>query len=236
MHCFGLFGLYECVVICYLYRVSIVKGNKMNVSISKASQLTGAARSTIYKDIDEGTLSVEVNARGKKEINIAELERVYGLAKADAVAEKQVSKNVATVVDRIEAPVSGGGGQIAVLQERLESQRLQIKGFEEKIDMINGERKRERDQYKDQLDSLQKALDNAQDGQNKLTLMLEHKEGEGADRWQESIKAIESRIANQEAKAKADEERTQKVLRQNQMLKKALDEERKKSFWQKLFG
>lgn len=208
----------------------------MNVSISKASQMTGVARSTIYKDIDDGTLSVEINARGKKEINISELQRVYGSVKTDDKSEQNnnVSDDVASVSER--PPVVGGGGQLAVMQERLESQRLQMKSFEEKIEMMNDERRREREQYKDQLDSLQKALDNAQEGQNKLTLMLEHKEGEEGDKWEKSMKAIEARVANQEDKVKEEQARAQKILRQNQALKKALEAEKSKTIWQKLFG
>jgi hypothetical protein len=209
----------------------------MHVSISKASHLSGAARSTIYKDIEDGKLSVEINARGKKEINISELQRVYGDLKIDTKEDdNKVSQVVVPVSESSSKPIIGGGGQVAVLQERLESQKAQMANYEKTMGMLDGERQRERKQFQNQIDSLQIALEKSQEGQNKLTMLLEHKESDGTGDWEKAMKGIESRIANQEKEAKEDKERAQKILRQNQALKKALDAEKNKSFFQKLFG
>lgn len=50
----------------------------MKIGPSKAAQLARVARSTIYKDIEEGKLSAEQDGKGHKVIDVSELERVYG--------------------------------------------------------------------------------------------------------------------------------------------------------------
>ena len=62
----------------------------------------------------------------------------------------------------------------------------------------------------------------------RITLLLDNRNS-GAGEWEKSFKALEERLANQE---KAEKE----FERQNKRLKKALQEERKKGFFQKLFG
>jgi enterochelin esterase-like enzyme len=95
-----------------------------------------------------------------------------------------------------------------------------------------------KDQYESRIESLEKSLEKAQDGYNSMTKLLEDKSNKEnkEDKWQSSIQALESRIANQETKAEEEKERAQKILRQNQALKKQLEEEKNKSFWAKLFG
>ena len=51
--------------------------------------------------------------------------------------------------------------------------------------------------------------------------------------WKSAIQGLEGRIANQEDEHKKERD---KILRQAQALKKALDAEKNKSFFQKLFG
>ena len=51
---------------------------RMKIGPSKAAQLARVARSTIYKDIEEGKLSAEQDGKGHKVIDVSELERVYG--------------------------------------------------------------------------------------------------------------------------------------------------------------
>ena len=51
------------------------------LSVTEAEKLVPVKKSTIYADMDTGKLSFEVNARGNKVIDPAELDRVYGLVK-----------------------------------------------------------------------------------------------------------------------------------------------------------
>ena len=48
------------------------------IRISEAEQMTGKSRATIYRDIENGRVSVEVDEKGIKVIDVAELQRFYG--------------------------------------------------------------------------------------------------------------------------------------------------------------
>ena len=89
------------------------------------------------------------------------------------------------------------------------------------------------------------ALDKSQDTAQKITLLLDdkNKNKESTIEWEKAIKALEFRISNQEKTEKEKASREEKILRQNRILKRALDaekakieKERNKSFFQKLFG
>ena len=49
------------------------------ISVTEAEKLVSVGKSTIYADIETGKLSFEINARGHKVVDPAELDRVYGL-------------------------------------------------------------------------------------------------------------------------------------------------------------
>ena len=78
-----------------------------------------------------------------------------------------------------------------------------------------------------------------------MTLLLENKskDTEGTSDWQKSVKALESRIANQEKAEKERQEREQKLLDENKRIKQAysrqkkeLEAEKSKGLFKKLFG
>lgn len=227
----------------------------MNVSITQAHKVTGVARSTIYKDMDEGKLSFTENGRGKREIMISELERVYGkidpaaLDKKPRKAEKtETSENVASVVERPETTKTAQSDQVAVLQERILSLSSTVKEKDNYIDDLKSERQKARETHEEQMEKMQKSLDKAQEGFNNITKLLEDKTseaGQGAqsDKWEKTMKALESRIANQEKAEKERQEREQKLLDENKRIKQAyskkkreLEEEQSKGFFKKLFG
>jgi len=234
----------------------------MHVSISEAHKMTGVARSTIYKDIDDGKLSCTTSSRGKKTIMVSELQRVYGnikLLETDEVdIEQKLSSNVVEDKKRSNNTNSSTTDQIAVLQERIESLTLRMQNKEEFIDDLKEERKKNRAMFEEQIESLKEALNKSQENQNKTTLLLEHyTKGEGAvsdNSWQKSLKALEDRIANQEAavqeKIALEAAKTAKEAKEKEELKAQLEEkerilaekeealalEKKKSFVHKLLG
>lgn len=248
--------MYENVL--FLYKCSentIPRVRIMNVSITQAHKITGVARSTIYKDMDEGKLSFTENGRGKREIMISELERVYGKIDPSALDKKsqksektETSENVASVVDRPETTKTGHSDQIAVLQERINSLKATVEDKDTFIEDLKSERQKSREMYEEQLENMQKSLDKAQEGFNNITKLLEDKTseaGQGAqsDKWEKTMKALESRIANQEKAEKERQEREQKLLDENKRIKQAyskkkreLEEEQSKGFFKKLFG
>jgi DNA-binding transcriptional MerR regulator len=54
----------------------------MKVGINEAARLTGASKNTVAKYADDGTLSWELNAQGKRVFQVAELQRVFPNMKA----------------------------------------------------------------------------------------------------------------------------------------------------------
>ena len=62
--------------------------------ITQAEQLVGKSRATIYRDIEKGLVSADVDERGFKVIAVSELERFYGTLKmpVETHCESQVDK------------------------------------------------------------------------------------------------------------------------------------------------
>jgi hypothetical protein len=198
----------------------------MELSITNAASMANVSRTTLYNDMDAGKLSFTSNAKNKRVINVAELERVYGPLKTK---EEGKSRSVNTEQN--------------LTNSSSHTDAVELAGLKKQIEMLETERRREREQMDERLSEMSEALKRSQDGQNNLTLLLENKEQDNGGEWERAMKALEQRIANQEKAAQEKEEREQKILRQNQVLRKALDaekkklaEEQKKSFLQKLFG
>ena len=193
----------------------------MEVTMKEAEALAPVSKSTLYNDRKSGKLSVKKNSKGRTVIDIAELQRVYGdLSKVPENSNE-------TVLEKSSITPKG----ISPNENPLENPIVK-----NHIELIEIERRREREQFLDQIDRLDKSLEKAQEGQNKLTALLEDKSGDRAGDWEKSMRALEARIANQEKAAKEQQEREDKMQRQNRALKKALDAEKNKSFFQKLFG
>ena len=67
--------------------------NMAKLGMTKAAKLAGVSRTTLYKKIKNGDISATKNADGHNEIDVAELERVYGpLNGVDAQGNVQVDK------------------------------------------------------------------------------------------------------------------------------------------------
>jgi hypothetical protein len=81
-------------------------------------------------------------------------------------------------------------------------------------------------------------LDEANSETKKLTALITDQttKEDRAGEWEKVTKALEARLANQEKAEKDRKEREEKILRQNKVLKKALQEERSRGFFKKLFG
>ncbi len=222
----------------------------MNVSITQAHKMTGVARSTIYKDMDEGRLSYTENGRGKKEIMVSELQRVYGNIDQTALTKKNTnrqqnntSKNVSDVANSSNRTNQDETDQVAVLQERILSLKNTIEEKEAFIDDLKSERQKTREAFEEQVEGLKQSLDKAQEGYNQITKLLENKTTENGAEWEKTAKALENRISNQEKNEKERKEREEKLIEENKKIKHALSkkqkelaEEQNKGFFKKLFG
>jgi len=190
------------------------------LSMSEAAEMVGLTRPTFYRKVEELGIST-TDKDGKKKVEVSELIRVFG--SEVKMNREDVSKKSADAV-QTKLPVSNDTKDleihIARLEADLEAEKKLRHEAKESIEYFKG----------------QVALEKEE--KNKITLLLEdhNKKQDDAQDLSKAMAALESRIANQETKAKEEQERAQKILRQNQALKKALEDEKTKSFWQKLFG
>ena len=190
----------------------------MLMTLTEAEKIVPVSRTTLYNDKKNGTLSVTKNKRGKLAVEISELERVYGNLKAP-VDESQVVKS-----DEIK-------------QSNIQSSSV-IDELKNQIEMLKDHQSKERAIYEDQIDNLKETLSKAQEGQNKLTLLLENKSQSngGAGDWEKSFKALEERLSNQESAIEEQRAIKQKAIRKLKAAKAELEREKNKSFFQRLFG
>lgn len=151
----------------------------MEVSITKAAELAGVSRTTIYSDIKSGKVSFIPKGKNKKVINISELERAYGSLKINKQSSVHSNENPEHNLTKTVKLPDTNIVELAVLRE--------------KIDIIETERRREREQYEERIEQLQETLSKAQDNQSKTTGLLEHytKEG-GSDNLSEKVSELKN--------------------------------------------
>ncbi len=192
----------------------------MLVTMKVAEQLVPVSRTTLYNDKKAGAFSTEKNAKGRTVVDTAELHRVYGeLNTPENESRKTQSDNISNESRQNDAPSTA-----------------EISALREQILLLEKTNHREREILESQIEHLKETLAKAQEGHNKVTMLLEHHQKAGAGEMEKSLKALEERLLNQEKAEQARQVREQKILRQNQALKKALQEEKNKGFFKKLFG
>jgi len=199
----------------------------MKHSIAEAARIVSVTRKTFYKHIDKKGISVEKDGNDSPVIDASELIRVYGdqcnfeYNKQPAVNGKgtQPSPNVSS--EQQGATISES---VAVTQKELELVKAQLAT--------------ERENFEEQIDYLRGKLDDSDSEARKLTALLtdQREREDRAGAWQKSFKSLEARLANQEKAGREYKEERQKILKQNQALKKALTDEKNKTVWNKLFG
>ena len=141
------------------------------LSVRECALISQKARDTINTATNNGTLSYTINAKGHKEIDISELERVYPLVRS--IDEIRTSEPVRTGPDRTTGDLPA---QLAELRARLE-------GVENERDLLRDERSRERRQLEAEIENLRSSLEKSQQQNERVTLLLtdQRKSEEGRD-------------------------------------------------------
>ena len=186
---------------------------------TKAVEIYKVSKPTLYADMKSGKLSYKIDDRSRRKINVAELERIYK-KREEGTLQNETSKIVNQDNKKILSPNS-------------DSFEIEIKYLKEMLD-------KQEELYKSQIEDLTEALKRSQEGQNKALLLLEDKT-EGAGSWEKQFKALESRLSNQIAEKDKEAEVRIKSLRKAAKKKidevnSALEAERNKNLWQRLFG
>lgn len=156
------------------------------VGPQRAAELTGRSKSTIQRAMNAGKLSFELDAAGRRVVDVSELERVFGLAPEDA------GQDVSSAVK----------AELQKAAEMLESERLKmrIRILEDQLHIAQNQF----DDMKSQRDSWQK-----QAQQVLLTSQYSQKQAE-------ELKAeIKERDAREQARRMALEERMKRLKDQS---------------------
>jgi hypothetical protein len=107
------------------------------VGVQRATELTGASKSTIQRAMNAGKLSYEVDANGRRIMDVSELERVFGIRSQSPVNAPSVEQELEKATAMLE-------------MERL---KMRIKMLEEQLhtasDMVT-DLKSQRDQWQRQ--------------------------------------------------------------------------------------
>jgi len=191
----------------------------MKLTLGQASKEAGISKPSLSAAIKKGRLSAYKNDAGTYEIDPAELFRVYP---RKANTNMEANTNTLPLTNPRKLTEKGDIGHVLglLLVER---------------DKLIVEKERAIERLEDEKDKIRDDLQDQKEQTKRMTQLLEHKSSGGGE-WEKSLKALENRISNQERTAKETAEKEQKIIRQNRELKKALDEERNKSFFKKLFG
>lgn len=207
----------------------------MKYSISETARIVGVTRKTLYKHIEKKQISVEKDDNDRPVIDASELIRVYGDQCRFEAAEPGSQETLSTVEEE------GGYTNINTSRYEQDTEALGAAVLKKELEMLQKQIRSDKDSYEEQIDYLRTKLDEALGETRKLTALLTDqstsKRNDGAgEAWEKTLKALESRIANQEQAAKSEKEERQKILRQNHALKKALEAEKSKTLWKRLFG
>ena len=185
------------------------------VTVSVASRLTGKSRETINTACIDGKLSSSKNEQGVRVIDVSELARLYPLVKTMEEITKSEPVNESQVPSDLPSNLRE---QVAVL-------KVQLQSTEKERDMIKAERERERRQLEDQNETLQKALERAQEQHSKAMLLITDQSQTGQHRDVEQEKAVRELAAT-----------VAKLQGQNRRIYRELQEQKKRGFWKWLSG
>ena len=185
------------------------------VSVSEAAKLTGKSRETINKATQSGKLSFTRGENKRKEIDVAELERVYKL------------RRTLDDLHDTKADVKRRQGSSASDAEALSAR---LEGAERLLETIQGERDRERRQLEAEIETLRSSLEKMQDQHGRALLLITDQSGrrhEDSYEWKRAVRELRERVSNQEREF----ERTK---RHALKLEKQLQTERARSWFDRL--
>jgi len=124
------------------------------IPISEAVKMVGVSQTTLYRDLKEGKMSYETDARGRKVIDTAELQRVYkdaynrpendvgnnGNSQRETIVNNGKSEN-GTKKEANSAVIAVLEEQVAMLKEQLENATTREQKL---IDMLSAEQEKTR--------------------------------------------------------------------------------------------
>ncbi len=111
--------------------------------VSKAIEMFEVSQSGIYRDMDNGTISFEKDERGKKVIDIAELQRVYELREDGNSQKEKTGENGNTLHHEMEENGKPeNGAVVAVLEQQVEILKEQLADAKSREEKMGTERQK----------------------------------------------------------------------------------------------
>jgi hypothetical protein len=155
------------------------------VGAQRASELTGVSRSTIQRHMKIGRVSYQVSPGGGKQIDVSELERVYGLKKAEQPAQAQ-------------------GAAVTQAEMEAERLRLRVEMLETRLDIAQEQiedLKAQRDKWQQQASQVMLSSQHAQREAQEYKEMLRARQRKeaAAKRAAAEKRALESKVARLKA-------------------------------------
>jgi len=194
----------------------------MMVSPTKALKMYKVSKPTLYQDMKTGKLSFTKNTKGRRQLNVAELERVYSKREEGTNDNETKSEQVSSENKAHEKP--SALDQSKLLQTQIELLQEQMK-------------------FKDlMIEEWQEAFNKAQKTADKITALIEYKsEGQGdkqkIDKLEQTVNQLVEQ--NKELLQKENDRRTRVEARrkeQERLAKIKEEEEQRKGFFSRLFG
>ena len=105
------------------------------VGAQRAAELTGRSKSTVQRSMNSGKLSFEIDANGRRLIDVSELDRVFGLlpqngntssAQQETTSQSELQRAADMLeIERLKMRVRGLEEQLEITREQLEDMRGQ---------------------------------------------------------------------------------------------------------------
>lgn len=112
------------------------------ISISEAAKLVGRNRKTLYRAIKEGRLSATQNATGGRQVDIAELARVFGAfpvachSGATGTMPQDATPNATDATTYLKAKIAALEAENTQLRERIEDKEKHIEDMRNTVRLL----------------------------------------------------------------------------------------------------
>lgn len=141
------------------------------VGAQRGAELTGRSKSTIQRAMNSGKLSFELDANGRRRIDVSELDRVFGLKKL--ASEKNSEETVAAELQKASDMI-----EMERMKMRIKMLEDKLFGAEQQIEDL----KDQRDQWQKQAQNVMITSQHSQKQTDELKAELEERKKVEAER------------------------------------------------------
>ena len=153
--------------------------SKTKVSLAKAAEMVGVARSTFYRHIDEKGISIEDKDTKRPKVDVSELVRVYG-SDVKTHEELQKEKQNAKAPDKTVSDTT--------IEEKIELQTLR-----ERVKHIEQLHTTEKTRLEEQIEMLREMLNSEREERQKATALITDQRSE-KDKQADRLARLEKEI------------------------------------------